>query len=66
MDLLACGEEKDWRPVGGEIDVLVPAGVDLSRFEHEMSFVEAVLVSTCVVEDHVWFEDRWIVASLCD
>jgi hypothetical protein len=19
-----------------------------------------------VVEDHVWFEDRWMVASLCD
>jgi hypothetical protein len=40
---------EDWRPVGGEIDVLVPTGVDLSHFEHEMSFVEAVLVSTCVV-----------------
>jgi hypothetical protein len=19
-----------------------------------------------VIEDHVWFEDRWMVASLCD
>jgi hypothetical protein len=19
-----------------------------------------------VLEDHVWFEDRWMVASLCD
>jgi hypothetical protein len=20
----------------------------------------------CFIEDHVWFEDRWMVASLCD
>jgi hypothetical protein len=22
--------------------------------------------SECKSEDHVWFEDRWMVASLCD
>jgi hypothetical protein len=22
--------------------------------------------STAEAEDHVWFEDRWMVASLCD
>jgi hypothetical protein len=21
---------------------------------------------TIAIEDHVWFEDRWMVASLCD
>jgi hypothetical protein len=37
-------------------------------------FVSLVLLYLCVVnafikgeiEDHVWFEDRWMVASLCD
>jgi hypothetical protein len=24
------------------------------------------LFGTLVVEDHVWFEDWWMVASLCD
>jgi hypothetical protein len=23
-------------------------------------------ILTCRLEDHVWFEDRWMVASLCD
>jgi hypothetical protein len=27
-------------------------------------FEGAMVVET--VEDHVWFEDRWMVASLCD
>jgi hypothetical protein len=37
-------------------------------------FFSLVLLHVCVVnalikgeiEDHVWFEDRWMVASLCD
>jgi hypothetical protein len=37
-------------------------------------FFSPVLLLMCVVnalikgeiEDHVWFEDRWMVASLCD
>jgi hypothetical protein len=39
-----------------------------------VSDVSSRLPNVCVVsalikggiEDHVWFEDRWIVASLCD
>jgi hypothetical protein len=26
----------------------------------------ATTVETAAAEDHVWFEDRWMVASLCD
>jgi hypothetical protein len=26
--------------------------------------IDVILVIDC--EDHVWFEDRWMVASLCD
>jgi hypothetical protein len=33
------------------------------RCRHAFSGVAAVRV---VGEDHVWFEDRWMVASLCD
>jgi hypothetical protein len=25
-----------------------------------------VAVAALIIEDHVWFEDRWMVASLCD
>jgi hypothetical protein len=28
--------------------------------------VERMIVLSDEVEDHVWFEDRWMVASLCD
>jgi hypothetical protein len=27
---------------------------------------DVVELKTVELEDHVWFEDRWMVASLCD
>jgi hypothetical protein len=30
------------------------------------SNVRMALFTLVVIEDHVWFEDRWMVASLCD
>jgi hypothetical protein len=40
------------------------------RVATEVVFVVVVLVGKMVwcvlIEDHVWFEDRWMVASLCD
>jgi hypothetical protein len=31
-----------------------------------MPMVTKRMKCTVIVEDHVWFEDRWMVASLCD
>jgi hypothetical protein len=33
--------------------------------EHRMNNVRSVPLAL-LFEDHVWFEDRWMVASLCD
>jgi hypothetical protein len=27
---------------------------------------EPTLIERGMIEDHVWFEDRWMVTSLCD
>jgi hypothetical protein len=29
-------------------------------------FFMVILANQRISEDHVWFEDRWMVASLCD
>jgi hypothetical protein len=29
-------------------------------------FLSVCIYDTVITEDHVWFEDRWMVASLCD
>jgi hypothetical protein len=48
--------------------------VEFSFYLFLFFFLSLVLLHVCVVnalikgeiEDHVWFEDRWMVASLCD
>jgi hypothetical protein len=44
-----------------------------SRFRHQTLLAitvgsRQVVAYTCIrtCEDHVWFEDQWMVASLCD
>jgi hypothetical protein len=33
---------------------------------HKGAETNVVIKFLSVLEDHVWFEDRWVVASLCD
>jgi hypothetical protein len=35
-------------------------------FFYPLNFLKQDKSQPEAVEDHVWFEDRWIVASLCD
>jgi hypothetical protein len=44
-------------PVASSRDLFFPAPVSM-LFDGEDFILQ--------VEDHVWFEDRWMVASLCD
>jgi hypothetical protein len=46
-----------------------PARVQASQWPPTAALVPScacVLVGRVTCEDHVWFEDRWMVASLCD
>jgi hypothetical protein len=36
------------------------------RWTMSVKNVSACSALRFVIEDHVWFEDRWMVASLCD
>jgi hypothetical protein len=49
-----------WKLLLAGVEVLVHAG---ARQRHVV-VVKARLISSS--EDHMWFEDRWMVASLCD
>jgi hypothetical protein len=37
-----------------------------NRREQKATRREVMSIEPAVLEDHVWFEDRWMVASLCD
>jgi hypothetical protein len=48
-------------------DSLPNFGVNKSDLDpHIIIELEDGLKSWFLVEDHVWFKDRWMVASLCD
>jgi hypothetical protein len=37
-----------------------------AKMDEDGGVEDIVGVEIEVLEDHVWFEDRWMVASLCD
>jgi hypothetical protein len=38
----------------------------INRYFENLNTLAGVKDEDIIVEDHVWFEDRWMVASLCD
>jgi hypothetical protein len=56
------------------LQVISPWLVEVYFYSFLFFFFSLVLLYVCVVnaliegeiEDHVWLEDRWVVASLCD
>jgi hypothetical protein len=55
-EFAGCSFARSQYEYGGTITALGPRGAT----GHGLPLV------VCVLEDHVWFEDRWMVASLCD
>jgi hypothetical protein len=65
-----------------QLDQLLLRGIEMSgsalRFTGAVRFCVGERLRSCagerlrgaaregLIEDHVWFEDRWMVASLCD
>jgi hypothetical protein len=76
--LLRPKSQVSWRPMVGEEFPTEGTGetvIFLVHIEREFDvpagdFLRGSSTSTasswCTCEDHVWFEDRWMVASLCD
>jgi hypothetical protein len=66
----------EWKAVGGAAAQATPvrpvqawtgSSLDFVLVQVRGLFLEVVvLVVGLESEDHVWFEDRWMVASLCD
>jgi hypothetical protein len=64
-----CARGVEWMP-GKVLRVLAGDGIESkAEFTEQRPWWPAVEQGAVVAvraEDHVWFEDRWMVASLCD
>jgi hypothetical protein len=52
----------------GELQFFLGLQIKQSKegtFVHQAKYTKDI-VRKFKIEDHVWFEDRWMVASLCD
>jgi hypothetical protein len=47
-------------------NAIKPKPFDGSNFKRWRELATLWLTAMNVIEDHVWFEDRWMVASWCD
>jgi hypothetical protein len=63
-----CRLDGQWRAVGGAPGLVDWSHLASSTCHRRHGRVHAGIAQRLAVtpEDHVWFEDRWMVASLCD